>query len=194
MTDDNQEAFARLIADVLTFYRRDAGQFALQVWWLALRGYSLEAVRGALGAHARDPERGAFAPYPADVIRILDGRHADRALLAWHRVLGATHTVGHYASVDFGDAFIHAAIVDVGGWPALCCTPADELDFVRRRFCESFRAYLAAGGVPPDTPARLAGEHERTNAALGYIAAGEAPKARLSAARPRLVAVETRPS
>jgi hypothetical protein len=173
MTETDREPFAQLLADVMAFYRRDASAFALEAWWQACRRYPLEAVRAAFTAHARDPERGAFAPMPADVIRQLDGTAGDRALVAWHRVLAAMHSVGHYSSVDFGDAFAHAAITDLGGWPALCCARTDELDFARRRFCESYRAYLAAGAVPPDTPRRLAGEHEARNEALGFTVASE---------------------
>jgi Domain of unknown function (DUF6475) len=172
MNDSEFDPFSRLLGEVLAFYRRDQSAFAVDVWWRALRNYSLAAVRAAFTAHARDPEKGSFAPFPADVIRHLEGRTEDRALLAWHRVLRAASSIGHYSSVDFGDAFTHAAIVDLGGWTRLCCTSTDELDFVRRRFCESYRAYVAAGGVPADTPRTLAGEHEAMNAALGYTLVG----------------------
>ena len=168
MTNTDRDAFSVLLADVFGFYRRDVTAFAADVWWRTCQTYSLAQLRAAFGAHCRDPERGAFAPMPADVVRHLEGRHDDRALLAWHRVLLATSTVGHYASIDFGDPTIHAAIVDLGGWRRLCTLELDELDFARRRFCESYRAYLAAGGVPNDTPRYLAGEHETANAALGY--------------------------
>lgn len=174
MTANDFDAFSALLADVMAFYRRDAGSFALEVWWQACRGYSLASLRSAFSAHARDPEHGAFAPMPADIVRHLEGTGGDRALRAWHQVLRAMQAVGHYASVDFGDAFTHAAIIDCGGWPALCCTRTAELDFVRRRFCESYRAWLAAGTVPEDTPRRLAGEHELHNAALGFTVPDEA--------------------
>jgi len=184
MNDSDFEAFSRLLGEVMAFYRRDASAFAVDVWWNACRIYPLGAVRGALAAHARDPERGAFAPLPADVVRHLEGRGEDRALLAWHRVLQAMSSVGHYSSVDFGDALTHAAIIDIGGWARVCCTSTDELDFTRRRFCESYRAYLAAGAVPADTPRRLAGEHEAMNAALGYTVAREGPWESLAAEEP----------
>jgi hypothetical protein len=175
VTDADFDPFSRLLGEVMAFYRRDATAFAIDVWWEACRRYSLAAVRAALSAHGRDPEKGSFAPYPADVIRHLEGRHDDRALLAWHRVLQAMSSIGHYSSVDFSDAFTHAAIVDLGGWARVCCTGVDELDFTRRRFCESYRAYIAAGAAPADTPRRLAGEHETVNEALGYTSASPGP-------------------
>ncbi len=183
MTDADFDRFSRLLADVMAFYRRDASAFALDVWWNACHGYSLAAVRDAFNAHARDPERGAFAPMPADIVRQLEGTGGDRALLAWHRVLQAMQSIGHYASVEFGDPFTHAAIIDLGGWPTVCCTRTSELDFVRRRFCESYRAYVAAGGVPPDTPRQLTGEHEAQNAALGYDPGASALLARQALGR-----------
>lgn len=51
-----------------------AGQKA--IYFRALAGHSLEAVRGGLDAHVKDPERGRFLPMPADVIAQIAGAAA----------------------------------------------------------------------------------------------------------------------
>lgn len=43
------------------------------LWFRALREHSLDAVRGGLDAHVRDPQRGRFVPTPADVIAQIEG-------------------------------------------------------------------------------------------------------------------------
>ncbi len=166
MQQRDAEAFQRLMSDAMAFYRQDVSEFALGVWWQACRAFDLEQVRKALTAHAMDPERGAFPPKPADIVRQLQGTHTDRALMAWGKVFDAMQSVGAYSSIDFGDAATHAAITDMGGWPALCRIDLDTLPFVQKRFCDFYRVYSARGAS--DAPLQLAGEHALTNAALGY--------------------------
>lgn len=167
MTPRDQAAFGQLLTDALAFWRQDVTTFTLSVWWEACLRFELEQVRKALTAHAMDPERGQFAPKPADLVRQLQGTHTDRALLAWGRVWDAMQSTGAYRSVDFGDPIAHAAIVDIGGWVSLCRINLDDLPFVQKRFCDAYRLYSARG--KPDAPLRLAGESELTNTQSGRI-------------------------
>lgn len=160
----DKPAFKALLGDAMAFYRQDVSKFALSVWWAACERYDFEQVSKALTAHAMDPERGQFAPKPADIVRQLEGTQTDRSLIAWGQVLEAMRSVGAYASVDFGDRAIHAAITDMGGWPTLCRSQVDELPFLQRRFCDSYRAYMRRPDV--QAPLRLAGAHEVENAKL----------------------------
>lgn len=165
MRHEELGAFTALLTDALAFYRQDVSEFVLSVWWQACSGYSLEQVRRALTAHAMDPERGRFAPMPADIVRALHGTQTDRSLLAWGKVLDAVKRIGAYESPDFGVDAIHCAIDDLGGWIKVCRSSVDELPHLQRRFCESFRAYSAR----PDAIRKvtLIGEHEAVNRSLG---------------------------
>lgn len=165
MRPSDQAAFGALLTDALAFWRQDVTTFTLDVWWEACRGFDIEQVRKALTAHAMDPERGQFAPKPADLVRQLQGTHTDRALLAWGRVWDAMQSTGAYQSVDFGDPIAHAAIVDIGGWVSLCRIDLNDLPFVQKRFCDAYRLYSARG--KPDAPLRLAGESEVANGKAG---------------------------
>lgn len=156
--------FKVLLTQVLAFYRQDVTEFTLDVWKLACMPFDIEQVRKAFTAHATNPDGGHFPPKPADIVRQLHGTQTDRALLAWGEVYQAMRDVGAYTSVDFGNPAIHAAVVDVGGWPALCRTGTDELAFVQKRFCDAFRTYSARGA--PDAPPRLSGVSAIDNLAL----------------------------
>jgi hypothetical protein len=157
----DKPAFQALLSDAMAFYRQDVSKFALSVWWQACQRFGLDQVTKAMTAHAMDPERGMFAPKPADIVRQLHGTHGDRALMAWAKVHEAFGYVGAYKSVAFDDPAIHAAIDDMGGWPAVARSTVDELPFTQRRFCDTYRAYSIRPGFayPPSLP----GEYELQN-------------------------------
>ncbi|MFO0335559.1 MAG: DUF6475 domain-containing protein [Pseudomonadota bacterium] len=166
MTDDDKRAFWTLLQGVHEFYRVDLSTFAGRVWWQACRGYSLDQVTTAFDRHLTDPKSGQFMPKPADIVRQLQGTHEDRSAIAWGKVLDAIQRVGPWQSVAFDDGVIHAVIEDLGGWVKVCGTEYDELPFVQRRFCDTYRAH-SQNRAPLGFPARLAGIADAKNGAIG---------------------------
>lgn len=145
MHPNDKANFYRLISDALGYYRQDASEFALSVWWAGCQPFSFEQVSKALTAHATDPDKGQFPPKVADIVRQLAGTKTDRSLLAWGRVHDAMSQIGAYQDVTFNDDAIHAAIMDLGGWVKLCRTDLKDLGYAQHRFCETYRAYQSAG-------------------------------------------------
>lgn len=145
MQPRDRAEFGALITDALAFYRQDVSTFALNVWWAACERFDLEQVRSALTAHAMDPERGQFAPKPADLVRHLAGTATDRAMIAWGKVMGAISAVGAYTDVVFDDPAIHAAVEDLGGWVKVCRGEVSDLSYLQHRFTEAYRAYTNRG-------------------------------------------------
>lgn len=156
MQPSDKPEFKDLITDVLAFYRQDVSPFALTVWWSACERFALEQVRKALTAHAMDPERGQFAPKPADIVRQLQGTTTDRAMLAWGKVLEAAQRVGAYTDVVFDDPAIHAVIEDLGGWIKVCRSETKDLSYLQHRFTEAYRAYVGQGSF--EYPRQLIGD------------------------------------
>jgi hypothetical protein len=156
MQPTDKPALVALVTDVLAYYRQPVSEFTLSVWCQALQRYSLEQVRKALTAHATNPDGGHFAPKVADVVRLLEGTHAERALLAWGKVLEAIGAVGAYQDVVFDDPAIHAVIEDLGGWPKVCRGETKDLQFLQHRFCQAHVAYAARGDF--QFPRRLLGD------------------------------------
>lgn len=156
MKHDDKPKFKNLLTDAMSFYRQDVSVFALSVWWQACEGFDFEQVAKAITAHATDPDRGQFAPKPADIVRQLAGTKTDKAMLAWGKAFDAASRVGAYTDVVFDDPAIHATIEDLGGWPKFCRTETSELSYLQHRFAESYRAYV--GRESYDFPRRLTGD------------------------------------
>ena len=171
MKASDKQEFMELITDVLAFYKQDVSNFAISVWWQACQQYDIEQVRKALTAHAMCPDRGQFAPKPADLVRALHGTHTDRALLAWNKAYQAISQYGAYSGCDLEDPASHAAIHAMGGWVKFCQSQIDDLPFLQKRFCDFYRTYSTRG--VEDAPKRLIGIAETENAAKGFIKINE---------------------
>lgn len=152
----DKAALTELVSQVLAYYRQPVSEFTLSVWWSACQPYSLEQIRKAMTAHATNPDGGQFAPKVADLVRILEGTHTDRAMLAWGKVHEAMSAVGAYQDVVFDDPAIHAVVEDLGGWPKLCRSETKELGYIQKRFCDGHKAYTNRGEFT--FPRRLMGD------------------------------------
>ena len=155
MIQNEIEEFTELLASVYAFYGKPMSQFATDVWIQAMRGYSLEAIRDALGRHAMNPDSGQFLPKPADVVRMIDGGTVDSALVAWSKFDRAVRSVGPYMTVVFDDPIIHRVIEDMGGWTAFATKTDDEWPFIKNEFTNRHRGYSLRGGVPTYPPKLL---------------------------------------
>lgn len=166
MTTDDFEDFRDGISGVMSFYGKGVSDFALDVWWAALKAFDLAAIREAFNRHLMSPDAGQFPPKPADIVRMLGGRSEDRALSAWAKVDRAVRSVGSYQSVAFDDPLIHRVLHDMGGWIALGQKTEDEWPFVAKEFENRYRGF-AMRGETPDYPRALTGIAEAYNGAKG---------------------------
>jgi hypothetical protein len=145
LNQSDKREFAKLITDVMAYYRQDASNFTIQLFWNACQSVELEHIQKAFQAHCMDAERGVFPPKVADIVRALSGTVTDRAAMAWGKVLEAMGSVGAYSDVVFDDPAIHAAIEDCGGWVKMCRSQTEELSYLQHRFCQSHKAYTGRG-------------------------------------------------
>lgn len=143
--------FASCIAVLESGIDRTMPLAQAEVWYQLLDDLSVEQLQNAVVRTLREYKFSGFPP--VGLLREFGGAGAvkaitdnDRAVLAWSRVIDAIHREGAYRSVDFDDRVIHAAVRDLGGWVALCDTPAHDLHaFVRPRFLEAYRVHRAVG-------------------------------------------------
>lgn len=152
MTNDDFDEFSTLIASVHAFYRRDFSEFALNVWWSAMKRYDLAAVSDAVGRHSVNPDSGRFMPFPADIEKMLGGSTQDAALVAWAKVDRAVRSCGTYNSVVFDDALIHRVIVDMGGWALVGGKDEKEWPFAAKEFENRYRGYRMRSETPEYLP------------------------------------------
>lgn len=156
MRDNEKTKFYALIADVMSYYKQDTSEFMMGLFWDACKDLEFEQVSKAMNDHARDPDRGQFAPKVADIVRLLHGTSTDRAGLAWGKVYEAMCIVGSYTDVVFDDPAIHAAIADCGGWVKMCRCDFADLSYLQHRFCEAYKTYSKRGDF--DFPRILNGD------------------------------------
>jgi hypothetical protein len=167
MTQDDYEEFAGMVGAITELYGRAASEFAITIWWGALRQYDLTAVRQAFDRHVRNPDTGQFAPKPADLIRMMGGTTQDSALVAWSKVDRALRVVGPYRSVVFDDPLIHRVLVEMGGWVSLGGKMEQEWPFVGKEFENRYRGYRMRNERPDYTPV-LVGMSEAQNQRAGF--------------------------
>lgn len=167
MTQDDYEEFAGMVGAITELYGRAASEFAITIWWGALRQYDLSAVRQAFDRHVRNPDSGQFAPKPADLIRMMGGTTQDSALVAWAKVDRALRVVGTYRSVAFDDALVHRVLTEMGGWTALGAKTEKEWPFVAKEFENRYRGYRMRN-ERPDYPPVLIGIAEARNSQAGF--------------------------
>ena len=163
------EQFRDGVVGVMAFYGKDVSTFALDVWWNALKGFDLSAIREAFNRHLMNPDSGQFPPKPADIVRMLGGGTQDKALRAWAKVDKAIRQVGTYSSVAFDDKLIHRVLHEMGGWIGLGTKHEDEWPFVAKEFENRYRGY-AMRGENPEYPPVLIGLAEANNRKEGFEA------------------------
>jgi len=183
MKSTDAEQFRVMLTGVYAFYRQEFSDFAVGVWWEAMKPFDFAAVKDALNRHCVNPDNGQFLPKPADVVKLLGGSNLDRATLAWTKTLKAVQHVGTYESVCFDDPIINAVIHEMGGWIAMGAITEKESPFKQREFEQRYRAYRTRGGMFA-YPRSLPGIIARENGARGFgepepVLIGEKDKAAL---------------
>jgi hypothetical protein len=156
MTHQDRSEFAALLAEVLGFYRQQTSPFAMSVWWEACKGFELAQIRQAMTAHALNPDRGHFAPMPADIIRALVPSGDDEAHAAWGKLVEQIRSVGSYGAPKIEDDAARNALVAMGGWGALCRSDERELPFLHKRFVDGYKRNVETARrealAAPDAP------------------------------------------
>lgn len=92
MHTDDKRSFAEAVQATMELYDKALSTEAMRLWWQALGDYQLEEVRGGLTRHIKDPDRGRWAPRPADVIAAIQAAYLEQwpaAEQAWAQAIEA---------------------------------------------------------------------------------------------------------
>lgn len=65
----DRQLLLKIATGISEVYGKPFSEAMLEIWWRALEDWPDELVAKAIEAHIKDPERGSWAPVPADVIR-----------------------------------------------------------------------------------------------------------------------------
>lgn len=167
MTPEQLDEFVEILDAVAEQYGKTLSDGVKALYWQALNGYDLAAVREALSRHIKNPDSGMFMPKIADVIRMMQGSTQDSALSAWAKVDQAVRRVGTYNSVIFDDPLIHKVLHDMGGWMGLAQKSEDDWPFVAKEFENRYRGFKARNEVGV-YPRVMIGVFEASNGKQGF--------------------------
>lgn len=141
MTDADRKPFLARLTGVYALHGKPLSPAVISIWCETMRPFDFAAVADAMNRHAVNPDNGQYLPKPADIVKLIGGNTLDAALLAWSKVEGAVSSVGAYESVCFDDPIINQALLDMGGWVAICHKNVDELPFAAKEFENRYRGY-----------------------------------------------------
>lgn len=167
MLPEDKFNFVSLMTNIAELYKEKLSVARLEIYWRCLQNYPIEMLRKALDAHALHPDQGQFMPKPADVVRLLEGNHATRALSAFVKVRQAIQQVGAYSSIVFDDPIIHVVINEMGGWIRLCLSTETELSFKAKEFERLYSRYIHQ--KPKQYPKLLSGIFHEDKLQKGYL-------------------------
>lgn len=166
-TPEERKRFAALLTGISDYYRRELSKMTIRIYWEGLRQFDYEAIERAMWQHTQTPDEcGRWMPQISDLTKMMVGRTADQAALAWSKVNLAVRQVGVYVDVVFDDAIIHRVLGDMGGWAAMGLKEEKEWPFVAKEFENRYRGYKMAG-QQPDYPRVLIGMANAQNEAAG---------------------------
>lgn len=167
MVDSDEIAFVSLLTGISDYYGKKLSKTSIDLYWQGLRQYDYEGIERAMWQHTQTPdEAGRWMPTISDLTKMMVGRTADQASLAWSKVNRAVHQIGPHEDVVFDDPLIHRVLDDMGGWSPLGAKEEKEWPFVAKEFETRYRAYKMIGQMP-EYPRVLCGIANAANAAVG---------------------------
>jgi len=146
MNEQDRETFYRTWSAAWEQHGKSMTPGALKLAFECLRAYDISAIQKAVLQQARDVENGQFPPKPADIIRQIEGRPEDRALIAWAYVQRGIY--GEYSGsnwIVFDDPLIHRIVQDMGGFSRMGMRNIDEIPFMQKDFVNRYLAFSRQG-------------------------------------------------
>ncbi len=161
------DALGAAILLLFEAFRREPTEMAIEAYRIGLEGISVEQLRKATTIAIKTKK---FMPSAAE-LRELAGEMSieDRAVLAFDALNRAIDRHHYIKSVDFDDRAINASVNALGGWEAICDTPMSEWhSFFRKRFMETYTAFVRTGRVGESAGAACVGFLDRENHFNGF--------------------------
>lgn len=166
-TPEEKKRFFAVLIGISDYYGKALSKTTLALYWQGLRAFDYDAVERALWQHTQSPDEcGRWMPTISDLTKMMHGRTADQAALAWSKVNLAVRQIGPIVDVVFDDAIIHRVLADMGGWAAMGIKEEKEWPFIAKEFENRYRGYKMSD-QKPDYPRVLIGMANAANEAAG---------------------------
>jgi len=170
MDDSNKKDFAVLFYGTGELYDKPVTKNLLQLYFNALKAFSMDEVTTGVNAHMMDSKHGSFFPKPADIVRHLQTGEIsteNKAELAWAQVMREIRVTGSYGSLKLDDKQALASVKALGSWKQLCASTVDEMTWKKKEFMSMYETYekTPLDMLPSSLPGRIAlVEHKKEQA------------------------------
>ena len=161
MDDSNKKDFAVLFYGTGELYDKAVTKNLLQLYFNALKTFSMDEITSGVNAHMMDSKHGSFFPKPADIVRHLqtgDISTENKAELAWAQVVREIRVTGSYGSLKLDDKQALASVKALGSWKQLCSSSVDEMTWKKKEFMSMYETYekTPLEMLPSSLPGRIA--------------------------------------
>ena len=144
MDDSNKKEFATLFYGTGELYDKTVSTNLLQLYFAALKDYSIEQVIDGVGKHALDPKYGTFFPKPADIVRHLQSgvlSTEEKSELAWAQITHELRATGSYGNLVLDDKQALAALRSFTSWKEFCMMDVTKLTWAKKEFMSMYSTY-----------------------------------------------------
>lgn len=144
MDNSDKKEFAILFYGTGELYDKPVTKNLLQLYFDALKQFSIEQVKEGVSQHALDPKHGSFFPKPADIVRHLQTGQLspeEKAELCWAQIERSIRTIGSWGSLDLDDKQGLAALKSFTTWKSLCEMDSSKLTWAKKEFVSMYSTY-----------------------------------------------------
>jgi len=166
--DRKKAEFSKMMVALGEVFDKKITHELLEIYWRILEHLSMEKLQEVFDRALRTCR---FFPKPAELLELANGNIDAQAELAWNMLLKAIKA-GAHVSVIFEDGHIADVVQSMGGWENVCSWTIGELKYRHREFCDAYKALVSTFGGPAP-PAKVVGQIEQQNAAMGYLEASD---------------------
>jgi hypothetical protein len=161
MDDSNKKDFAVLFYGTGELYDKPVTKNLLQLYFNALKTFSIDEITTGVNAHMMDSKHGSFFPKPADIVRHLQTGELsteNKAELAWAQVMREIRVTGSYGSLKLDDRQALAAVKSLGTWKQLCASTVGDMTWKKKEFMSMYETYekTPLDMLPSSLPGRIA--------------------------------------
>jgi len=138
--DNNRFSELMIACAELSTPAKSISQALMGMYTKAFQNYSIEQIEQAFNEHIT---KSKFFPHPSEIVSILTPNQRsveDKANIAWMEIEVSIRKIGTYGDLQLEDKQALMAVKSCGGWPSICATRLDKMQWKKREFIEAYRA------------------------------------------------------
>ncbi len=138
MIESDKKVFRVIMVGAGEVYGKEITKPLLQIYYNALKDYSIEYINAAFSEHLADTKHGTFFPKPADILSYLRLSSSHKAESAWLTIVIEIQASGNFKYLQLDDDVALMSLQSIGGWRFICMSNEDQLPWLKKNFIEAY--------------------------------------------------------